>query len=195
MVCRPPKGDQIVPILCSLGMVTIDASPIVPVLTQDVYCVMLDGKVVGYIPRNKSALIAEQLRSLKVRRETVLNGYLFGFHFLNYFSLKLNKFVPMYTEICLVEQTDVCSLYPGLYLFTTPARMMRPVRNLVENSVEYIGTFEQVRILRKRHSLTFCLYLTFIIGLLGCLYYTGRCQVSSSPTSGGIRNSHAELRG
>lgn len=34
--------------------------------------------------------------------------------------------------------------YPGLYLFTGPARMMRPVINLACKQVELIGTFEQV---------------------------------------------------
>ncbi len=46
-------------------------------------------------------------------------------------------------EICLVLKTTVSSQYPGLYLFTTPARMVRPVRNLIYDTVEMIGTFEQ----------------------------------------------------
>lgn len=44
----------------------------------------------------------------------------------------------------MVPSTEHKSQYPGLFLFTTPARMMRPVRNLSSNTVEYIGTFEQV---------------------------------------------------
>ena len=34
--------------------------------------------------------------------------------------------------------------YPGLYIFSGPARMMRPVWNLAGKCVEYIGTLEQV---------------------------------------------------
>ena len=39
--------------------------------------------------------------------------------------------------------------YPGLYLFTNPARFVRPVRNLLslpngKQSIELIGPFEQV---------------------------------------------------
>lgn len=39
--------------------------------------------------------------------------------------------------------------YPGLYLFTSPARFVRPVKNLVslpdgEPRIELIGPFEQV---------------------------------------------------
>ena len=46
-------------------------------------------------------------------------------------------------EIGFVPKTNVSSQYPGISLFTSPARMMRPVLNLAYNSVEMIGTFEQ----------------------------------------------------
>ena len=52
--------------------------------------------------------------------------------------------VPPVLEITLVPKTDVSSQYPGLYLFSTPARMIRPVFNLHHDKVEWIGTFEQV---------------------------------------------------
>ena len=47
-------------------------------------------------------------------------------------------------EICLVPITNVASQYPGLYVFSTVARMMRPVLNLAAGQVEMIGSFEQV---------------------------------------------------
>ena len=34
--------------------------------------------------------------------------------------------------------------YPGLFLFSTPARMMRPMLNLATKTKELIGSFEQV---------------------------------------------------
>ena len=37
--------------------------------------------------------------------------------------------------------------YPGLFIFTGPSRMMRPVVNLAMNDIELIGTFEQVAIM------------------------------------------------
>jgi len=52
--------------------------------------------------------------------------------------------VPQMLEICLVPITSVASQYPALFLFSTPARMMRPVFNLAAGKVEMIGTFEQV---------------------------------------------------
>lgn len=47
-------------------------------------------------------------------------------------------------EIALVPKKTVPAQYPGLYLFTSPARMMRPIMNLAAKNVEYIGTFEQI---------------------------------------------------
>ena len=53
-------------------------------------------------------------------------------------------------EVCLIEKTKYSGQYPGLFLFTEPARMIRPVTNLRVNKTEYIGTFEQV--------LDFCIF-------------------------------------
>lgn len=47
-------------------------------------------------------------------------------------------------EICLVPITNVASQYPGVYIFSSVARMVRPVLNLSAAQVEMIGTFEQV---------------------------------------------------
>jgi DNA-directed RNA polymerase I subunit RPA2 len=54
--------------------------------------------------------------------------------------------VSEYIEIVLIpkETHGRYTLYPGLFLFSTPARMIRPVLNLISNTTEYIGTFEQV---------------------------------------------------
>lgn len=47
----------------------------------------------------------------------------------------------------LCETLGLAALTPpwlGLYLFTSPARLMRPVRNLRGQKVELLGSFEQV---------------------------------------------------
>lgn len=46
-------------------------------------------------------------------------------------------------EIALV-MPSTRGTYPGLFLFSTPARMMRPVINLRGRLQEMIGSFEQV---------------------------------------------------
>lgn len=43
-----------------------------------------------------------------------------------------------------MPKKDVPAQYPGLYLFTNAARMMRPVMNLAAQQIELLGTFEQV---------------------------------------------------
>lgn len=41
-------------------------------------------------------------------------------------------------------EENILGQFPGLFLFTGNARMMRPVFNLSLEQVELIGTFEQV---------------------------------------------------
>ena len=55
--------------------------------------------------------------------------------------------VPSALEIGFVPRSKVASQFPGIFLFTDIARLIRPVRNLMTDTVEYIGTFEQVNIL------------------------------------------------
>nr|KAG5708313.1 hypothetical protein BaRGS_034344 [Batillaria attramentaria] len=85
--------------------------------------VLLDGRLVGYLPDAIAKDVVDELRLFKV--------------------CGLKK-IPPVLEICLVPKTEVASLYPGVYLFSTPARMVRPVLNLAVNQTEMIGTFEQV---------------------------------------------------
>jgi len=58
----------------------------------------------------------------------------------------LNIQIPKTTEIVWIQKKDknVLGQFPGLFLFTGNARMMRPVLNLHLEQIELIGTFEQV---------------------------------------------------
>lgn len=51
--------------------------------------------------------------------------------------------IPATMEIGLVPPLKK-GQYPGLFLMTSPARMVRPVLNLATNTQEMIGSFEQV---------------------------------------------------
>ncbi|XP_049584732.1 DNA-directed RNA polymerase I subunit RPA2 [Syngnathus scovelli] len=108
-------------ILCSLGVTPVDATP--TSTFADCYPVLLDGAVVGWVEERLAPGVVDSLRRFKVLQE---------------------KKVPPWTEIILVPKTGKASLYPGLFLFTTPCRMMRPVRNLAVGKQELIGTFEQL---------------------------------------------------
>uniref|UniRef100_A0A673HXS5 DNA-directed RNA polymerase subunit beta n=1 Tax=Sinocyclocheilus rhinocerous TaxID=307959 RepID=A0A673HXS5_9TELE len=108
-------------LLCSLGVTAADGSPGQPY--SDCYPVILDGAMIGWVEKEVAPSVIESLRRFKVLGE---------------------RRIPPWTEIVLVPQTGKASLYPGLYLSTTPCRMVRPVRNLSLGKQELIGTFEQV---------------------------------------------------
>ncbi|TPX42598.1 DNA-directed RNA polymerase [Synchytrium endobioticum] len=84
--------------------------------------VMLDGKVIGY----STAKVAEQAAKI-----------------LRYWKVKKLKGIPMDLEIGWVPPSKG-GQYPGLFLFSTPSRMMRPTKYIPTDSVDMIGTFEQV---------------------------------------------------
>uniref|UniRef100_A0A2K6JZA9 DNA-directed RNA polymerase n=1 Tax=Rhinopithecus bieti TaxID=61621 RepID=A0A2K6JZA9_RHIBE len=54
------------------------------------------------------------------------------------------KRIPPWMEVVLIPMTGKSSLYPGLFLFTTPCRLVRPVQNLELGKEELIGTMEQI---------------------------------------------------
>ncbi|CAK6962407.1 DNA-directed RNA polymerase I subunit RPA2 [Scomber scombrus] len=110
-------------LLCSLGVTAVDGTP--GQAFSDCYPVVLDGAVVGWVETELASTVVDSLRRFKVLRE---------------------KRIPPWTEIVLVPKTGKASLYPGLFLFTTPCRMVRPVRNLAHGQQEMIGTFEQLYI-------------------------------------------------
>ncbi|KAI4812617.1 hypothetical protein KUCAC02_023987, partial [Chaenocephalus aceratus] len=110
-------------LLCSLGVTPMDGTP--GKAYADCYPVLLDGAVVGWVEAELAPVVVDSLRMFKVLKE---------------------KKIPPWTEIVLVPKTGKASMYPGVFLFTTPCRMVRPVRNLALGKQELIGTFEQLYI-------------------------------------------------
>lgn len=84
--------------------------------------VQLDGRVIGWATPAKTKQLANMLRRLKTEG---------------------NSKVPMDLEIGYVPVTKG-GQYPGLYLFGSRARMMRPVTFLENGKEDHLGTFEQV---------------------------------------------------
>ncbi|XP_002742157.1 DNA-directed RNA polymerase I subunit RPA2-like [Saccoglossus kowalevskii] len=116
-----PQVSHLSRLLCNLGMTPTDGpSPGEP---SECYDVLLDGRVLGKVDKEMAGELGNKLRILKVRKE---------------------HRVPEMLEVVLVPMTGKCSQYPGLYLFSSVARLMRPVLNLATNTTEMIGTFEQV---------------------------------------------------
>ncbi|XP_063299750.1 DNA-directed RNA polymerase I subunit RPA2 [Pelobates fuscus] len=121
IVTQTSFSTSLLPLLCSLGVTPVDGIPGKPFV--DCYQVMFDGSMVGWIEKDMAPILVSTLRRFKVTQE---------------------RKIPPWTEIVLIPMTGKASLYPGLYIFTSPCRMVRPVRNLALGKEELIGTLEQV---------------------------------------------------
>ncbi|CCA77052.1 probable RPA135-DNA-directed RNA polymerase I, 135 KD subunit [Serendipita indica DSM 11827] len=119
IITNPIKAAHLPTILGSLGMTQAFAPS---VDGSKSLCVQLDGKVVGWATPSLAKHLATTLRILKTEgRENV----------------------PLDLEIGFVPVSQG-GQYPGLYLFTSRARMMRPARYLPNGRDDSIGSFEQV---------------------------------------------------
>jgi DNA-directed RNA polymerase I subunit RPA2 len=131
--------------------------------------VMLDGAVIGYVssdPKQVSLMEAtlrsikvkglgppparmarsEDIKAAKVSREKLREALAAG---LELPALECEKsatpYLPEDMEMVFVRPGIEGTLpHAGLYFFSTPGRMMRPVKNLSEGAMELIGTMEQV---------------------------------------------------
>lgn len=84
--------------------------------------IQLDGKVLGYASPKKVEHIVQTLRHYKVKG--------------------LNN-IPLNLEIGHVSPSRG-GQYPGLFLFSGPCRMTRPVKYLATGETDMVGPFEQV---------------------------------------------------
>jgi DNA-directed RNA polymerase I subunit RPA2 len=83
--------------------------------------VQLDGKVIGYCSPKQAHVVAGTLRYWKVKGENQ---------------------VPVELEIGYVPNSNA-GLYPGVYLNSSAARMIRPVKYLPLGQKDFVGPFEQ----------------------------------------------------
>ena len=84
--------------------------------------VCLNGRVVGSACPNTCKNIASHLRMLKVEDSPI---------------------IPKTLEVALIPAGNPGSPYPGLFLFTGAARLVRPVLQRATGKTEYIGPMEQ----------------------------------------------------
>lgn len=121
MVNATQDTSGIPTLLVALGMTPVEET-IHNNNYSECYVVMLEGRVLGRVGDRSAARFVDKLRMLKVRGA---------------------ENVPKTLEIAFVPRT-LNGQYPGIYLFTASARMMRPVYNIAAGTVELVGTFEQV---------------------------------------------------
>lgn len=126
VVDRPGKEitNYIVQSLVGLGMVSVEAFGKYSLLgrfnrTKHVW-VMLDGKPLGFIEHSRTKNAELKLRESKV-----------------------NGFTSPELEIVCVPKKDG-RLFPGLFLFIGPGRLVRPVKCLRTGKTELIGPLEQL---------------------------------------------------
>lgn len=104
--------------LIELGCIPIDRHSSKP---KDTYPVMVDGRWIANIRPEQILNVSRTLRLMKA--EETINSM---------------------TEVSAVP-TSNGGLYAGLYLFTGPTRMMRPVKMVAANgNIVHLGTFEQI---------------------------------------------------
>jgi DNA-directed RNA polymerase I subunit RPA2 len=131
----PPRGKALKALLASFGVVPsgIAGGDGHVQLGVDYLAVLVDGEVIGGILSSLAFELVSQLRLLKVQ-PMERNGTI----------LKLDPT----TELAYFPSSSPDSpgggAYPGLYIFTQPARMIRPVLHLKTRQVEWIGPMEQV---------------------------------------------------
>jgi DNA-directed RNA polymerase I subunit RPA2 len=113
-------------LLYSMGVVSVGAGGVDgsgrPSSTHIHLVVSVDGRIIGGASPTMCKTIASQLRAFKVQECPV---------------------VPPTTEVAFVPPGNRGSPYPGLYLFTGAARMVRPVLQRATGRTEYIGPLEQ----------------------------------------------------
>ncbi|KAF5272615.1 hypothetical protein FQR65_LT17315 [Abscondita terminalis] len=115
------KVENIPLTMADLGMVPFTNTGAIKNFSE-YYVTQLDGKIIGYVEHNMAHKLVHNLRLIKIKGEEI----------------------PNTLEIVLVTAKSIVGQYPGLFLFTGPARMMRPLYNLYCKEIELVGTFEQV---------------------------------------------------
>ena len=84
-------------------------------------CVQLNGRVLGHCSPDKAKSVAKALRQWKVKG--------------------VND-IPLELEIGYVPNSNG-GLYPGIFLTSSPSRMIRPVKYLPLDKKDFVGPFEQ----------------------------------------------------
>lgn len=109
-------ASEIPRLAAELGVVDISSAA-----TDESVVVMLDGKIIGWCTPDESRKIGEAFRHYKVQG---------------------NRGVPLHLEIGYVPPSNGGS-YPGIYMSSQPARMVRSVKYLPLGQEDYVGPLEQ----------------------------------------------------
>ena len=127
----------LVMVLSGLGMIPTSAAAPTP---PNHLTVMLDGKVVGSIKANLAPAMVAHLRAVKAAKLAVQEDMTPGATVMPMFGEE--EEVPAHLEVAHIP-FERGAPYPGIFLYSQAARMVRPVRQLVSGAAELIGGLEQ----------------------------------------------------
>jgi DNA-directed RNA polymerase I subunit RPA2 len=123
--------DGVVDALYSVGVSPVGASGVQVVLSKDHLPVLLDGRLVGRCHASDAKRVVAAMRDIKASAWAASS------------AAPASRRVPEFLELSLVPPRTN-GLWAGVFVFTTPGRMMRPVMQLHSGRHEWIGTFEQI---------------------------------------------------
>ncbi|KAF3937034.1 hypothetical protein ABW19_dt0210370 [Dactylella cylindrospora] len=118
IVTTTPDCSHVGPLVLTLG---VHPAKVSPIPAEATLCVQLDGKIIGWCSQRGAKRVADSLRFYKVE----------GTHN-----------VPKDLEIGYVPVSNG-GQYPGVYLFSQEARMIRPVKYIPLKKEDFVGPFEQ----------------------------------------------------
>ncbi|KAJ9526862.1 hypothetical protein QJQ45_017765 [Haematococcus lacustris] len=149
-VAQPPAQEfALIQVLAGQGMVP-SAPAITPPPPPGHLQVMLDGKVVGSVASSRVPRLVARLRAVKAALlEAEHQGGLRAVQWEGEEG-EQQPLLLDHNEMALPYHLEVVHIpylhggvYPGVFLFSQTARMMRPVRQCGSGRVEMIGTLEQ----------------------------------------------------
>lgn len=133
--------EKVMQVLTSLGMVPAQPALVTP-SAPNYLLVMLDGKVVGHVSSKMVNTLVNRLRAIKAGLSAIEEEGMAPEDLSTEPPGGAEIMVPMNLEVAYIPYQRG-GPFPGVFLFTQAARMMRPVRHLHSGGIELIGTLEQ----------------------------------------------------
>ena len=124
-------------LLCSIGMNSLSSESGRAIPNAKELCVVMDGSVLGTIDEKDAEGFADQLRSLKVLGKRGVSQTMEVAYFPS-----LSE--PTKGDVQATRKRTKRGPYPGVYLSTAAARMIRPVWHRSLDKQEILGPMEQV---------------------------------------------------
>ena len=129
-------------VLTGLGMsASASTGPAVPIPPPPSHLIVqLDGKVVGSVRSTMAPALVSHLRAIKAGQLAIQENPTPDAARIAVIAEE--ELVPSHMEVVYIP-CERGAPYPGIYLYTQAARMIRPVRQIASKAAEFVGTLEQ----------------------------------------------------